>query len=149
MQQPLSEGQRLVTSLHSALRITQDPQDPRRYTEVLDNGVVPEKIRRWVIPLRAIQGLGVFQVRPGKRELPLESQRFSLVGVRLYEHKGVLSSLPKLEKLTRQSMHRLMVGSHKEEDVDPINARTRSSGSSTSWLSSRARRYTCSTSSAP
>jgi hypothetical protein len=119
VRQPLSECQRLITSLYSALRIAQDPQDVRQYTEVLDHGVVPEKIRRGVIPLRAIQGLGVFQVRPGKRELPLEKQRISLKGVRLDEHKRVLDRLPELEKLARQRMHRLMVGSHKEEDVEP------------------------------
>ena len=61
----------------------------------------------------------MFQVRPGQRELPLPSQRFSLMGVRLYEHKGVLESLPELEEFARQGMHRRMVGPHKEEDVEP------------------------------
>ena len=41
------------------------------------------------------------------------------MGVCLYEHKGVLESLPELEEFARQGMYCLMVGPHKEEDVEP------------------------------
>ena len=61
----------------------------------------------------------MFQVRPGQRKFPLPCKRFSLMGVRLYEHKGVLYSLPELEELTRHGMNHLMIGPHIEEDVEP------------------------------
>ena len=44
MRQPLGKCQRLVTVLHSAIGIAQEPQDVPQHTEGLDDGVVSEKI---------------------------------------------------------------------------------------------------------
>ena len=60
----------------------------------------------------------MFQACPGKREIPLVSKRFSLSGVCLYEREGVLDSLPEMEECARQSMNRLMVCLHMEEDIE-------------------------------